>query len=124
MALFRCFNGNGGGYKAAAQYKVVISGASQADITILTTGQTTTIQHRDASSRTFTVGGLKIRYQNSDPFYWVFTDANGAYLAWRTESNETVTFVKEWDNTFTNTGTFYFCDSIEQPAQPTITIPS
>lgn len=113
-----------GGIKLTAQYKVVISGTSQADITILATGQTTTIQYRDASSQTFTVGGLKIRYQNSSPFYWVFTDVNGAYLAWRTESNETVTFVKEWDNTFTNTGTFYFCDSIEQPAQPTITIPS
>ena len=114
----------GGGIKLTAQYKVVISAGSHADITILTTGQNTRIQYTDAASRTFAVGGLKIRYQNSDPFYWVFTDANGAYLAWRTESNETVTFVKEWDNTFTNTGTFYFCDSIEQPAQPTITIPS
>lgn len=124
MTLFRCFNGNVGGVKLTAQYKVVISGASKADITILATGQTTTIQHRDASSQTFTVGGLKVRYQNSDPFYWVFTDANGLYLAWRKADSEEVGFTKEWDNTYNNTGTFYFCDSIKQLPQTTMTIPS
>lgn len=118
MALFRCFNGNGGGTKLTAQYKAEISAVSHADITILTTGQTTRIQYLDAASRTFTVGGMNIRFADRA---WFFNDANGLLIAYRTNSNEAATFTKSFSCDYSIGATYYFCDSIEQP---TITIPS
>ena len=118
MALFRCFNGNGGGMKLTAQYKVVISAVSHADITILATGETTRIQYLDAASRTFTVGGLNIRYANRA---WVFSDVNGLLLAYRATDNEEATLYKSYTCDYSIGTTFYLCGSIEQP---TMTIPS
>lgn len=113
--------GKWGGIKLTAQYKVVISAISHADITILTTGQNTRIQYADAASKTFTVGGLKIWYANRA---WLFSDANGLFLAYRTNSNEAVTFTKTYSSDYSIGVTFYLCDSIEQPPQSTMTIPS
>ena len=97
---------------------MVITAISHANITILTTGQTTRIQYADAVSRTFTVGGLKIWCANRA---WFFSDANGLLVAYRTNSNEEATFTKSCSLDYSIEATYYFCDSIEQP---TIAIPS
>lgn len=107
-----------GGYKLTAQYKVVISPISHADITSLTTGQTTRIQYLDAASRTFTVGGLNIRYGTR---MWLFSDVNGLKVAYRTASNEEVTFVTAFSADYSVSNTYYVCDNLEPF---TMTIPS
>lgn len=112
MALFRCSGGNGGGNTLTAQYKIVISGASTCTITDLKTGKSQAISHAAAQSTTYTFGNLKIKYA-TNAWYWDIVDANGLYLAYCTANGDHLAiYTKEWQNSYTNTGTFYFRDSI------------
>ena len=106
----------GGNNKTAteltAQYSVRISGSSTCTVTNLKTGESKSIGHDTAATSPLIFGNMKITYNNSGGYYWIITDINGLYLAYRTSSSSTITYTARWQNSYTNTGTFYFCDSI------------
>lgn len=111
MPFYRC-GGSKKETELTAQYKVVISGQSTCTITNLKTGETKSIGHATAASSPLIFGNMKIAYNNSGGYYWIFTDINGLYLAYRTSSSNAITYTARWTNSYVNTGTWYWCDSV------------
>ena len=111
-AILSLWGGSKKETELTAQYKVVISGQSTCTITNLKTGEVKSIGHATAASSPQIFGNMKITYNNSGGYYWILTDINGLYLAYRTSSLNTVTYTTRWTDSYTVTGTWYFCDSI------------
>ena len=119
-AFLSLWGGSKNETELTAQYKVVISGQSTCTITNLKTGEVTSIDYYTAATSPQIFGNMKIAYNNSGGYYWILTDINGLYLAYRQSSVNSVSHTAQWMHVHTITGTWYFCDSITLTSIPVL----